>query len=271
MEKKPQDLSQEEQEQMAEYQNFVKESAMDGSYFKDALDWYLLRYVSPLCDRTVMIFISIIGALSLFLLVQIIDELFPLVEKVPIVIRSKDQAVYTPFVKPLKNAQDKSIGVDDAIAQYLLAVYVKDREGYDFRKSEVEDINRKFNRIRNTSSFNEYKNFQLFMSKDNVESPLNQFGRNNFRTVEVENVSFIKDAKQDYYLTLKNFFATKLPSEAEVRFVTITRSFDDDNNEKVERTKYLAKIKFGFSGADRKAKTGFMNFTVNSYKLYKVK
>lgn len=271
MEQKPQNLSQEEQEQMAEYHNFVKESAMDGSYFKDALDWYLLRYVSPLCDRTAMIFVSVVGALSLFLLVQIIDGLFPLVEKVPIVIRSKDQSLYTPFVKPLKSAQDKTITVDDAIAQYLLAIYVKDREGYDFRRSEVDDINRKFNRIRNTSSFNEYKNFQLFMSKDNADSPLNQFGHNIFRTVEVQNVTFAKEQKQDYYLALKNFFTAKLPSEAEVRFVTITHSFDDSNNEKIEKTNYLAKIKFNFSGADRKAKTGIMNFTVNSYKLYKVK
>lgn len=271
MEKNPQELSKEEQEQKAEYQQFVKEAAFDGSYFKDALDWYMLRYVSPLCDRTTMMFVSIIGAISIFCLVQIIDGLFPLVEKVPIVIRSKDQSLYTPFIKSLRSSENKDLTVDDAIAKYLLAVYVNDRESYDYRKSEVEDVNRKFNRIKNTSSYSEYKNFQLFMSKDNENSPLNDFGRNVFRTIEVQSVTFIKNKDQDYYLRLKTFFQSSLPTEAEVRFVATMHSFDENNNEKKESTNYLAKIKFNFSGADRKAQSGFMSFVTNSYKLYKVK
>lgn len=217
-----------------------------------------------------MFFVAAIAALSLFFLIQIIDGLFPLVEKVPIVIRSKDQSLYTPFIKTLRNDQNKNLTVDDAIAKYLLSIYVNDRESYDFRKSEVEDVNRKFNRIKNTSSFAEYKNFQLFMSKDNANSPLNEFGRNIFRTIEVKNVSFAEN-KQDYYMALKNFFVSRLPSEAEVRFIIATHTFDEENNEKVEKVNYLAKIKFNFSGADRNAKVGIMNFAVTSYKLYKVK
>jgi len=270
MEQKPQELSKEESEQLAEYHNFVKESAVDGTYFKDALDWYMFRYVSPLCDRTIMIFVAIVAAISLFFLIQIINGLFPLVEKVPIVIHSKDQSRYVPFIKSLRDPKNKSLTVDDVIAKYLLSIYVNDRESYDFRRSEVEDVNRKFNRIKNASSFNEYKNFQLFMSKDNATSPLNEFGHNIFRTVEVQSVTFIEN-KQDYYLTLKNFFASRLPSEAEVRFVIAIHNFDEENNEKIEKANYLAKVKFNFSGADRNAKIGVMNFAVNSYKLYKVK
>ncbi|MSP33708.1 MAG: hypothetical protein EXR06_02250 [Rickettsiales bacterium] len=271
MEKKPQELSKEEQAQKAEYQQFVKDAAFDGSYFKDALDWYMLRYVSPLCDRTTMMFVSIIGAISIFCLIQIIDGLFPLVEKVPIVIRAKDQSRYTPFIKSLRSAGNKELSVDDAIAKYLLAVYVNDRESYDYRKSEVEDVNRKFNRIKNTSSYSEYKNFQLFMSKDNEGSPLNDFGYNVFRTIETQSVTFVENQNQDYYSKLKTFFESTLPSEAEVRFAATMHSFDENNNEKKETTNYLVKIKFNFSGAHRNTQSGFMSFVTNSYKLYKIK
>jgi len=271
MENKSQELSKEESEQLAEYHSFVKESAIDGTYFKDALDWYLLRYVSPLCDRTIMLFVAIIGAISLFFLIQIIDGLFPLVEKVPIVIRSKDQSLYTPFIKTLRSEQNKGLSVDDAIAKYLLSIYVNDRESYDYRKSEVEDVNRKFNRLKNTSSYGEYKNFQLFMSKDNANSPLNEFGHNIYRTVEIKDVTFVTNQQKDYYLKLKTFFSSVLPTEAEVRFTMVIHNFDEGNNEKTSRENYLAKIKFNFSGADRNAKTGIMNFAVNSYKLYKIK
>ena len=109
------------------------------------------------------------------------------------------------------------------------------------------------------------------MSKDNADSPLNEFGHNIFRTVEVQNIEFVKNQQQDYYLKLKTFFVNIIPTEAEVRFAMITHTFDDENNEKTERVNYLAKIKFDFSGADRNAKTGVMSFVVNSYKLYKVK
>ncbi len=109
------------------------------------------------------------------------------------------------------------------------------------------------------------------MSKDNADSPLNEFGQNVYRTVEVANVTFVTNQQQDYYLKLKSLFSSAIPTEAEVRFVMVTHNFDEGNNEHASRENYLAKIKFNFSGADRNAKTGVMNFAVNSYKLYKIK
>lgn len=272
MEQKPQDQQQENSEQLTEYQNFVKESANDGTYFKDALDWYLTRYVSPLCDRTVMFFVAAIAAFSFFFLIQIVDGLFPLVEQVPIVIKSKDQSVYTPFIKELKGPQDKDLSVDDAMAKYLLSIYVDDRENYDYRDSEVRKVNRKFNRIKNTSTYLEYKNFQLFMSKDaNANSPLNDFGRNVFRDVEIKDVTFIKAQQSNYLYKIKNLFSSQISNEAEVRFTMHVHTFDENNIEQISSEDYLAKIKFSFSGVNRKEKTGVLDFAVNSYKLYKIK
>ncbi len=259
-----------EEQQKAEHHGFIKESANDGSYFKDAHDWYFFRYVSPLCDRTLMIFVAIVGAISLFFLIQIIDGLFPLVQKVPIAIAAKDQSIYTPFVKSLRNAKDDST-VDTSIAKYLLSVYINDRESYDYRDSNVESVNKKFRRIRNTSSFNEYKNFQFFMGKDNPDSPLNDFGREAYRTVEVKSVTLLKNQNENYYSLLRNFFLSAEPSEAEVRFVVTTHRTNDEEVENVEKINYLAKVKFTFGGVDRRAKTGILNFSITSYKLYKIK
>jgi len=268
---KEQIKTQEELDQIAESQNFVKEAAADGSYFKDALDWYFFRYVNPVCDRTLMAFVAIVAAIAMFCLVQIIDNLFPLVQKVPIVIKAKDQSLYTPFIKPLKNTQDRAITVDIAILKYLVSTYVDDRESYDYRKSEVEDINKKFRRIRNASSFAEYKNFQTTMSKDNPDSPLNNFGQNIYRTIEVQSVEFEQGQTQDYYSKLRNFFLNDLPKTANIKFITSTHSFDDNNVEQIKKETYVAKLKFEFAGVNREAKSGVLNFSVNSYKLYKVK
>ncbi len=233
-EKKPaevklRELTPEEVEERKEYCDFVKNSAADGSYFKDALDWYLVRYVNPLCDRTIMVCVAIIAVISLYNLSQIVSFAFPLVQKVPIVIRAQDESKYEPFIRPLKDANDRStLTVDEAVAKYLLAVYVNERESYDYRKGDVNDVNLKFTHMKNTSSSKEYKNFQAFMSKDNPDSPANNFGRNIYRNVEVQSVNFIKKDAHDYYDKLRSLLRIDSASEAEVRFTIITKEVTDE-------------------------------------------
>lgn len=261
-------------QEIKEYLDSVKKSAADGSYFKDGLDWYMVRYVNPLCDRTIMIFVAIASLISLYCLYIIIDTAFPLVKKVPVIVRAKDQSLYLPYISPLKDKNDKTpITVDEAIAKYLLGIYVKDRESYDFRSGDIEDVNTKFARIKNNSSSLEYKNFQALMSKDNETSPINNFGLNVYRTVEIQSVVFItkEETKADYYSKLKNFLVAKIPTQAEVRFTQITKTVLENGVADEQRENYLARIDFNFAGADRDAKTGVLDFTVNNYKLYKIK
>lgn len=271
-EKGLEELRKEDKEQLDEYFEFIKNSVKDKSYFKDAMDWYYLRYVKPLCDRTLMGFTAIIAATSLYFLAQIISNTFPLVEQVPIVIRDHDSSIYRPVIHELKDKNLKGIAnVDESAAKYLVSTYVIDRESYDYRKSEVKDVNIKFSRVKNVSSYGEYKNFQLFMSKDNAESPLNNFGRDVYRTTEISSVVFAATKPKNYISQLKTLFSTKIPSEAEIRFTTTTHIAKMDGGEDQIKENFLAKVKFDFAGIDRNAKSGILNFVVNDYKLYKIK
>ncbi len=271
IQKTQEQLTTDESDQLKEYNEFVKSSVADGTYFKDALDWYLSRYVNPLCDRTIMIFVAIAAVFSLYFLWQIIGFAFPLVQKVPVVIKADDQSRYTPYIRPLKDRNDKTITtVDESVAKYLLTVYVEERESYDYRKSDVNEVTQKFNRIKNISSFAEYKNFQAFMSKDNPDSPTHNFGHNVYRTVTVDSVNFIKPKQQDYYQKIQKFLISEIPTEAEIKFSTITRTINDDGTREV-RENYLAKVIFNFTGLDRNAKSGKINFMVSNYKLFRVK
>jgi type IV secretory pathway component VirB8 len=271
MEQKLEELKKHNEEEITEYFESIKESVADKSYFEDAVNWYLFRYVSAVCDRTILIFAAIIGAVALYSLVQIISHAFPLIERVPIIIKDKDQSRYTPFIKKLQNSADnQSNTIDKAIAKYLVSIYVQDRENYDYRKSQVNDVNVKFNRIKNTSSANEYRNFQLLMSKDNPGSPIHNFGINVYREVEIESIKFIETSHENYYFRFKEFFVNKLPNEAEIKFTTTVKKIDNDGI-KEEKERYLAKINFNFSGVNRDSKAGILNFMVSGYKLYKIK
>jgi type IV secretory pathway component VirB8 len=277
MEKRLSELAKENNEEAKEYFDFIKNSTKDGSYFKDALDWYLFRYVSPICDRTILIFGAIVAAVVLYFLIQLVESAFPLVVEEPIYIRSYDQTQHFPNLVPLKpkkgqEGYDPEIKtVDEAYAKYLLSFYVKDREGYDFSKAEIEDVNKKFNHMRNLSSANEYRNFQAVMSKENPNSPIRNFGLNVTKTVEVDSVKFLRTEGTDFQSKARIYLSNQIPTDAEIRFTVITKTVNEDQETRAEKERYLAKINFTFDGINKDAKNGPLNFAVNTYTLYKVK
>ncbi len=265
----------ETEEEKEEYLKFIKSSVEDGVYFKDALNWYFFRYVTPICDRTLLIFGAIIASVVLFFLYQMIDSALPLVEKVPVFVAAQDQSVSFPNIITLKpkkgeDGYDQEIKtVDEAVIKYLLTVYIKDRESYDFSKAEAEDVNRKFNRLKNLSSAEEYRNFQLIMSPDNPESPIKNFGQPVNKFANVESVRFIRKEAAGFANQAKIFLSNQIPSEAEVRFSTVLKTASDQGA-KEEKERYLAKVKFDFESV-KKDQKGSIKFTVNSYKLFKIK
>lgn len=264
------EIQEPENEMNQDYFDFVKSSVKDGSYFKDALNWYLVQYVNPICQRAILIFSTIIATIVLFILVELIQNTFPLVEEFPVIIKAKDKSLYFPHLVALKSQDKKeALTVDEAIAKYLLSIYVSDREGYDFSKAEIADVNNKFNRIKNTSSIDEYRRFQIIMSRDNPESPINQFGKDVIKKVRVNSVTFIKKSSDSLTGKARDFISARIPTEAEVRFTTTTtiKSNSGINN---QDKNFLAKISFYFSGANKNDSNKTLNFTVNSYKLYEI-
>lgn len=285
MEQKFESFKQENPEELQEHFDFVRSSVKDGSYFKDGLNWYFFRYVDPFCQRTILTFAGILSCVVCYSLYVMIEGAFPLVQKDPIFIKAYDQSLYLPTLVPLK-PHEKGPGsekydptiktVDEAILKYLLTIYISDREGYDFSKAEVDDVNIKFSRIRNTSSEAQYREFQMYMSKDNPNSPILNFGRDIVKTINVRSVKFIKDEPTDFASKAKEFISVKIPTEAEVKFVATTKKTDDNGVITSDNQNYVAKISFNFSGAskeinkDEKNKKRNLGFLVKQYKLYKV-
>lgn len=286
MEQKFEAYQKENPEELKECLDFVKASVKDGSYFKDGLNWYFFRYVNPFCERTVLLFAGILSCVICYCLYVMIQGAFPLVQRDPIYIYAKDQSLYFPNLIPLKprakgpgsEKYDPAIGtIDEAVSKYLISRYISDREAYDFSKSQIEDVNNKFNHVRNTSSEAEYREFQLYMNKDNPNSPILNFGENVVKTVDVQSFKFIKDKPTDFAGKAKDFLNSTIPTKAEVRFVAVTKTTDDLGNVKVDKQNYVAKISFYFGGAskssdkaDESQKPKTLNFVVQSYKLYKV-
>ena len=286
MEQKFETFQKENSEDLKEYFDYVRASVKDGTYFKDGIEWYFFRYVNPFCERTIFSFAAIVACVIFYCLVTMIEGTFPLVEKEPIIVRAIDQSQYFPNLIPLKphakgpgsDKYDPTITtVDEAILKYLLTVYISDREGYDYSKAETEEVTNKFKRLRNTSSDTEYREFQLYMSKDNPDSPILNFGEKVSKTIQVNSVRFIKQEPTDLTDKAKNFITAKIPTDTEIRFTSTVKKVDDLGDVKLEKQNYIAKINFTFSGAVKdnsknkdESKRLNLYFLVKNYKLYKV-
>ena len=249
-----------------EYNQFIKQSVKDGYYFKDAMEWYIFRYVNPICERTMLFFIAVLCLLISYVLVSIIFNSLPLVEHVPVVIKAKDTSRYIPVIKSLRNSEDIRT-IDEAVVRYLLIEYLKNRESFDFRKADIEVLNKKFAAIRNNSSITEYRAFQAFMSKDNPSSPIMNWGKNITRSVKITSFAFKRIELNNFVDRAKDFMSIEVPSEVEIRYNAV----NSDNGTIDDKQIYLAKIKFNFPGIDAKNLKKNLEFTVVEYKNFLVK
>jgi len=257
------DLTPEQQE----YNDFVKSLVRDGSYFKDARDWYIFRYVQPVCERTMLFFITIISGFVTYVLVMTILNSLPIKQEVAVIIRPKDQSLYFSVITPLRDSAELK-NIDEAVSKYLLTEYIKKREGYDFRRTNIEALNNQMNYIKNNSSIQEYRDFQAFLSKNNPNSPITYFGRDFQRLVDVKSVEFLQPKTDTLIDTARYFVASDLPSNANIKYTITTKV----NSIATSTQQYLVKINFKFSGVNsKKSSDSNLDFTVISYKVYKIK
>ncbi len=263
-------LNQETQKQAKEDSDFIKDSVESGEFFKDGINWYFFRYVNPFCERTIFFISFTFVALMFYMLFNLISDSYPLVRKVPIVVQAVDQSMYFPYLIKLKTQDDKNVkSVDQAVLSYLLKKYVMNRENHNYSDAEIEPINLKFNKIRNTSSSSEYINFQNFMSKNNPASPIYDFGKDAYRKVDIESVNFIEDNPKTFSDKAKSFLIDTIPTDAEVRY---TLYYRHANGEETNQ-KFLVKINFTFFGIHRMESNdtnSSLQFIVNSYKTYTI-
>ena len=267
----------EDDEARREYNEFIKKNVLSGQYFKDGHDWYIFRYIAPICDRAIL-FVALLILLIVIYTVKIMgDSLFPLVVSQPIFASAKDPTIYQTKIvklKPRKGEKDFDNEVqtfDESIIKYLISNYIINRESFDFSDAEIEDVNKKFSFIKSNSTFREYKNFQSIMSKDNKNSPIHNFGKNVEKSVTIDFIKFKRKDGKNIFEKALFFIANSVPLDAEVEFTTIVKSTSDLSEIKKKSEKYLVKIKYDYQPIFKNDNQSTIGFTVTQYILYKVR
>ena len=102
---------------------FIENSVKSGAFFKDSIDWYLVRYVRPICDRTWLGITILIALIVSYQISLVFSKAINTDSEFPIIIEAKDQSRYLPRVVDLKARTTQFNTVEESIAKYLLIKY----------------------------------------------------------------------------------------------------------------------------------------------------
>lgn len=245
------------------YDKYVAKMVDNGFYFKDSIKHYLLSYIAPRYQKTFLIFILLITIPVSYSLITEVSKLLPIKQPLPIVINAKDSTTYYPLIKTLRRNYDPEvISINDMVSRYLIESYISNRESYDFRSGDINDINNKLKYIRNNSSAKEYRNFKKSFDRENPSSPVRYFGKNSYSKVNISFVKFIRDKNKNLVKMAQNFLYFNLSKEAIIDYNIITY-FGDKKTIKNKKVK----ISFTFSGINEKSGKlrKKLDFTVNNF------
>ena len=160
----------------------VQEYIKSGEYFKDARKWYLLKYLAPIPQRSLLLVVCLLFVtLSVGIGINL-ESLFPLVTPVRYSIRSNDALSKVATILRADQIKNNALG---SITDILAQGYVLRRESYDY-----DLLKSQFNYIQNNSTRLVFRKFYNFMGIDNAQSPIMLYQKYTRRSVNITSTKY---------------------------------------------------------------------------------
>ncbi|MBR2141472.1 MAG: hypothetical protein IJ853_03895 [Rickettsiales bacterium] len=217
------------------YSDVVRAVVEEKKYFKDAMDWYCVKYLNVTAERTYFILISVLSFLILIFLYFTIKNMLPLKEEFPVLIKRDNTVDYYTKISPIK-PEGLNYNSNEAILRFLLINYTREMFTHNYKTGSIDDLNEKLTKIRNYST-NEV--FQKFKNTFNQLSG-SMFNKNVSQNVYIRSFRFIKQDKKSAKDKMKSYIFSTIPTEAEITYTT------EFINESGERSRTNGKILLTF-------------------------
>lgn len=161
----------------------------DGSYFKDARDWYSGKYLYPVTERAMMFLFAAAALFALLPILTLVKSTAQSNTAVPVPIMVDDAVEHTAIISKLATNDESA---QEAVAKYLITDYLKSREEYSYSVMSDSDKRRKLlKKIKSSSAksvLNEYVNYT---SDSNPYSPIARYKDHTSRAVKIKSFSFL--------------------------------------------------------------------------------
>ncbi len=222
-------------------QDSLKEYVESQAYFRDARNWYNLKYLAPLSHKVWLVYATLLLVIVMGALAVNIYKLLPV----------KQELIYAISVSTRGENNARIVSMDAVgeknspqrfIAKNLLEDYVANRENYNY-----DNLEGQFNRVHNDSTRLVFKRFYNYMSINNPDSPIMRYQKYAKRKIAITDIKFISD------------------NAAIVHFHSTAK---DDNNSIFENLNWEARVSFEMGDVGKRKPTGSpFDFTVIDYSL----
>lgn len=178
---------------MSKNREEIARKVRDGSYFKDAQNWYSGKYLYPVAERAMMFLFASATIFALIPIATLVKTSVQSDNSVPVPIIVEDSTSHQAIISPLaKNGET----AQEAVAKYLISDYVKARENYSYNVMGNNDERRMLiKKIKSSSAKSVLDEYNNYMSEANPYSPLVKYKDHTKRVIDIVSVQFIDKDK----------------------------------------------------------------------------
>lgn len=152
----------------------------NGQYFKDAIDWYTIKFVQPVTHRSFFILVTTVSVITVLLSLSILFSVLPTIEVLPIVMPNKSMADYRFQLRQIGKAEEDP---NISVIKYVAGKYIQLREDYEFSHLEVD-----LDYVKRFSTEEEYARYVNFMKPDRADSMILKYRNHTKRIIELKEV-----------------------------------------------------------------------------------
>ena len=257
-----------------EDQNYrdIARSIEDGSYYEDAQDWYNIKYMYPVIERTFFIFLTSISVICSLIAAGILYSFLPLTSHVPVAVSNNDPV--NQYTAISKMTTDVGYSDADAVVQkYLIKKYVESYEEYNYQKNFVK-MTANANFINSFSSDYIKNTYAFFSSLRNPESFRLKYREHTIREIKVDEAKIRIDKSEPIIqkYTDKDGNVIEYPQFKNTAFITFNSV--ETNKNGVNITKWKARIDYAYNATTFvRSKNNFLPlyFQVEDYQSTEIK
>lgn len=168
----------------------IAEKIRNGSYYTDARDWYMRRYLYPISERSFLIIVAIILLTALLLSSTNTSSISVENNERPFIVPVEDSMDHFSLIKPLAKSSESA---QEAIAKYFIIDYLRTREEYIPAEMHGKKLQYKIKKIKSSSSKQVQTEYQNYMNYQNPYSPTTRYKDHTSRSIDIRSVHFDKD------------------------------------------------------------------------------
>jgi len=160
----------------------------DGSYFKDALDWYNKKYLFPIIERSYVFVLSIFIILAFLLVANSLYNIFPITRQFSFPIYVDNSTEYITMMRKLSAEGETP---QQSIAKHLVNDYILTREEFDARAQAKSYMKRKLKKVKNSSSKSVFNDYRNYLDQIGIFNPALHHSNKQIRKITINSFKFI--------------------------------------------------------------------------------